>query len=164
LRGIISNLRDRIGNVKPGRFCVLRSCVGGGHDILVFLMSDARRFPPPLDCRGIGCLLCRAGSRWPTARLCLFRGGAGPAISSQATYERRSAKDRGQYCEVARAIKPPSNVGSAVRLDSLSESFYLGRMSLRERTRPGLGIIEPCLPSPAKAPPFGPGWISRNQA
>jgi len=32
-------------------------------------------------------------------------------------------------------------------------------MSLRERTRPGLGVIEPCLPSPAKAPPSGPGWI-----
>src|SRR5438874_7702966 len=32
-------------------------------------------------------------------------------------------------------------------------------MSLRERTRSGLGIIEPCLPSPAKAPPSGPGWI-----
>jgi bifunctional non-homologous end joining protein LigD len=32
-------------------------------------------------------------------------------------------------------------------------------MSLRERTRPGLGIIEPCLPSPAKAPPPGPNWI-----
>src|SRR3974390_1539311 len=32
-------------------------------------------------------------------------------------------------------------------------------MSLRERTRPGLGIIEPCLPSPAKAPPSGSGWI-----
>jgi len=32
-------------------------------------------------------------------------------------------------------------------------------MSLRERTRPGLGIIEPCLPSPAKAPPSGTGWI-----
>ena len=32
-------------------------------------------------------------------------------------------------------------------------------MSLRERTRPGLVIIEPCLPSPAKAPPSGPGWI-----
>jgi len=32
-------------------------------------------------------------------------------------------------------------------------------MSLRERTRPGLGIIEPCLPSPAKAAPSGPGWI-----
>jgi ATP-dependent DNA ligase len=30
---------------------------------------------------------------------------------------------------------------------------------LRERTRPGLGIIELCLPSPAKAPPSGPGWI-----
>jgi bifunctional non-homologous end joining protein LigD len=32
-------------------------------------------------------------------------------------------------------------------------------MSLRERTRSGLGIIEPCLPSPAKAPPSGSGWI-----
>jgi bifunctional non-homologous end joining protein LigD len=32
-------------------------------------------------------------------------------------------------------------------------------MSLRERTRAGLGIIEPCLPSPAKAPPSGPGWL-----
>ena len=32
-------------------------------------------------------------------------------------------------------------------------------MSLRERIRPGLGIIEPCLPSPAKAPPSGPGWL-----
>ncbi len=32
-------------------------------------------------------------------------------------------------------------------------------MSLRQRTRPGLGIIEPCLPSRAKAPPSGPGWI-----
>ena len=32
-------------------------------------------------------------------------------------------------------------------------------MSLRERTRPGLGTIEPCLPSPTKAPPSGPGWI-----
>jgi len=30
---------------------------------------------------------------------------------------------------------------------------------LREHTRPGLGIIEPCLPSPAKAPPSGPCWI-----
>jgi bifunctional non-homologous end joining protein LigD len=30
---------------------------------------------------------------------------------------------------------------------------------LRERTRPGLGIIEPCLPSPAKARPSGPGWL-----
>jgi bifunctional non-homologous end joining protein LigD len=30
---------------------------------------------------------------------------------------------------------------------------------LRERTHPALGIIEPCLPSSAKAPPSGPGWI-----
>ena len=32
-------------------------------------------------------------------------------------------------------------------------------MLLRERTHPSLGIIEPCLPSPAKAPPSGPGWV-----
>lgn len=32
-------------------------------------------------------------------------------------------------------------------------------MSLRERTRPGLAIIEPCLPSPADRPPSGPGWL-----
>jgi bifunctional non-homologous end joining protein LigD len=32
-------------------------------------------------------------------------------------------------------------------------------MSLRERTRPGAGIIEPCLPSPAKVPPSGPRWL-----
>jgi bifunctional non-homologous end joining protein LigD len=36
---------------------------------------------------------------------------------------------------------------------------YLRVMLLRERTRPGLGIIEPCLPSPAKEPPSGLGWI-----
>ena len=32
-------------------------------------------------------------------------------------------------------------------------------MSLRARTRPGLGIIEPCLPSAAERPPSGPGWL-----
>jgi bifunctional non-homologous end joining protein LigD len=33
-------------------------------------------------------------------------------------------------------------------------------MSLRsERAAPRLGIIEPCLPSPAKVPPIGPGWL-----
>jgi bifunctional non-homologous end joining protein LigD len=26
-------------------------------------------------------------------------------------------------------------------------------------TRPGPGFIEPCLPSPARAPPSGPGWL-----
>jgi putative ABC transport system substrate-binding protein len=36
-------------------------------------------------------------------------------------------------------------------------------MSLRERTRPGLGLIEPCLPSPAKAPPSGPGLEIEEQ-
>ena len=30
---------------------------------------------------------------------------------------------------------------------------------LRERKSPLVGFIEPCLPSPAKAPPSGPDWI-----
>ncbi len=32
-------------------------------------------------------------------------------------------------------------------------------MSLRERTRPGLGLIKPCLPSPAQRAPLGPNWL-----
>src|ERR1041385_9482802 len=32
-------------------------------------------------------------------------------------------------------------------------------MSLRESTYPRLGIIQPCLPSPAKKPPSGPAWL-----
>jgi bifunctional non-homologous end joining protein LigD len=32
-------------------------------------------------------------------------------------------------------------------------------MSLRERTRRSLGLIDPCLPSPAERPPRGPGWL-----
>jgi hypothetical protein len=64
----------------------------------------------------------------------------------------RAAADRGQYRQAA----------GAVTLDSTPRSGFpiSSRMSLRERTRPGLGIIEPCLPSPAKAPPSGPGWNS----
>jgi hypothetical protein len=41
----MSNLRDRSGNVKLGRFSVLPSCFGGGRDILVLMTT--RRFPPP---------------------------------------------------------------------------------------------------------------------
>jgi bifunctional non-homologous end joining protein LigD len=45
-------------------------------------------------------------------------------------------------------------------LDSLWIWFSIKRlMSLRERTRPGLGIIAPCLSSSAKAPPCGSGWL-----
>jgi hypothetical protein len=58
--------------------------------------------------------------------------------------------------------------GAAVRQQATDSTLRTSvsitpRMSLRERTRPGLGIIGPCLPSPAKVPPSGPGWISRNQ-
>jgi hypothetical protein len=54
----------------------------------------------------------------------------------------------------------PARQRTERRLDSYVRATLLtARMSLRERTRPGLGIIEPCLPSPAKAPPSGPGWL-----
>lgn len=32
-------------------------------------------------------------------------------------------------------------------------------VALRKRSAPGAGIIEPCLPKPAKAPSAGPGWM-----
>jgi hypothetical protein len=41
LRGIVSNLKGRSGDVKAARFCVLRFWFGGDRDILVCLMSDA---------------------------------------------------------------------------------------------------------------------------
>ena len=40
-----------------------------------------------------------------------------------------------------------------------AENAHDARVIVRERTRAGLGNIEPCLPSPAKTPPTGPGWI-----
>ena len=58
-------------------------------------------------------------------------------------------------------MQSASRLGGRQFSDSISEpsdANYTG-MSLRERTRPGLGIVEPCLPSPAKAPPSGPGWL-----
>jgi hypothetical protein len=47
LWGVMSNLRDRSGDVKPDRFYALRFCFGDGRYILVCLMSDARRSAPP---------------------------------------------------------------------------------------------------------------------
>ena len=44
-------------------------------------------------------------------------------------------------------------------LDFSGPVFLIPPMSLRERTRPGLGIIEPCLPSAAEHPRSGPGWL-----
>ena len=38
-----------------------------------------------------------------------------------------------------------------------AENAHDARVIVRERTRAGLGNIEPRLPSPAKAPPSGPG-------
>jgi len=60
-----------------------------------------------------------------------------------------------------RSPRAPTMAGATADgpLIRLSTPNYLARMSLRERTRPGLGLIEPCLPSPAKAPPSGPGWL-----
>jgi hypothetical protein len=52
LRGIVSNLKGRSGDVKPARSYVLRFGFGGGRHILVFLMPEARRFPPPVFGRG----------------------------------------------------------------------------------------------------------------
>jgi len=54
-------------------------------------------------------------------------------------------------------MQSASRLGGRQFSDSISETIdanYTG-MSLHERARPGLGIIEPCLPSPGKVPPSG---------
>ena len=61
--------------------------------------------------------------------------------------------DRSQHRQAAGAIKQGLTADSTLWVVAPIN----GRM-LRERTR-RLGIIEPCLPSPAKAPPSGPGWL-----
>jgi ATP-dependent DNA ligase len=54
------------------------------------------------------------------------------------------------------ALPPKADIDSN---PAARASIFAPMVLLRERTRPGLGIIEPCLPSPAKAPPSGPGWL-----
>jgi ATP-dependent DNA ligase len=54
---------------------------------------------------------------------------------------------------------PVSSLDGATRLDSCSRRYYYPFMSLRERADPGLDLIKPCLPLPAKRPPTGPNWI-----
>jgi bifunctional non-homologous end joining protein LigD len=44
-------------------------------------------------------------------------------------------------------------------LDSNFDRGYLSAMVLLRSKSPLVGFIEPCLPSPAKVPPIGPGWI-----
>jgi hypothetical protein len=41
-----------LARVEPERFYVLRFCFGGARDILVWLMSDVRHFPPPWSVEG----------------------------------------------------------------------------------------------------------------
>jgi hypothetical protein len=47
--------------------------------------------------------MSRDRQRWAKAGLHLFRGGAGPSIGGQATHQGRSAADRGEHGEAARA-------------------------------------------------------------
>src|SRR5262249_10978001 len=49
------------------------------------------------------------------ARVCLFRGRAGAQISGKIIGARRSKTDRRQHCEIAGAIRTPSDVGCAIR-------------------------------------------------
>jgi hypothetical protein len=59
-------------------------------------------------------------------------------------------------CYPAAAAAGLARLPSAI-LDSQRAIVYLSIM-LQDSGRAG-GLIEPCLPSPAKAPPSGPGWL-----
>jgi ATP-dependent DNA ligase len=57
--------------------------------------------------------------------------------------------------------QPTKGRGHTVRDSTLAAAVPIKSARCRcvSVPAPGLGIIEPCLPSPAKAPPSGPGWI-----
>jgi hypothetical protein len=65
------------------------------------------------------------------------------------------------------SVAPPRRSGlsasdcDVVRLDFTAKPPYFPAMVLlRERVaRRGIGAVEPCLPSPAKQPPSGSGWL-----
>jgi hypothetical protein len=60
----------------------------------------------------------------------------------------------------ARYAEPRShNLGRGFCIARITALISVAAMSLHKRTRPGLGIIEPCLPSRAKATPSGSCWI-----
>jgi ATP-dependent DNA ligase len=65
--------------------------------------------------------------------------------------------------QVSLQLAPVTPVPAAIGLvadSTLTAVIFINpAMSLRARTRLGLGFVEPCLPSPAKAPPSGPGWL-----
>ena len=65
---------------RPGLFCY--PCTPAASLTLVDRRTQRR-------------LLHRDRRRWAKACLCLFRGGARPAIGGQAAHEGRGAKDRG---------------------------------------------------------------------
>jgi ATP-dependent DNA ligase len=81
---------------------------------------------------------------------------AEPLIRGVAAYLTVRRRSRGSLPQLhLSALRTPAAVLHHPYRCSISAAV----VSLRERTRPGLGIIEPCLPSPAKAPPSGPGWL-----
>jgi hypothetical protein len=49
----MSDLRDWSGNFKPERFCVLRTCFGGGGDILVLVIRSGQAISGEVEARRI---------------------------------------------------------------------------------------------------------------
>ena len=100
------------------------------------------RFPPPLDHRGIGCLLCDPRPHQPKARLYLFRGrAAGPASGLTDSTYRFSYPITAPQCRMSSA-PPNKRVGfiitgrkhvNKIRASVTERRFALPPITARER-------------------------------
>jgi NAD(P)-dependent dehydrogenase (short-subunit alcohol dehydrogenase family) len=61
--------------------------------------------PTPAASRGIGRLLCRARSQRTGTRVCVLRGGAGPAIRSQAAKQGRARQIAANIAKVPELLR-----------------------------------------------------------
>src|SRR5262249_3302044 len=129
---------------------------------------DRTPLPAALDCRGTARLFCRARPQRTGVGLCLFRGRAGAQISGKIIGARRSKTDRCQHCEIAGAIRTPSDVGCAMRrriaanIAKLPELVQKASPCYRAALNPG-GELMPFQGSPfplvPSDHPLGPYWV-----
>jgi hypothetical protein len=82
------------------------AAAGDAHVLLLASRPECKliRFSAALVNPGIEGLLCRERQRRTEARLFLFRGRAGQTVDGEDAHQGRGKADRGELCEIARAV------------------------------------------------------------
>ena len=124
----MSNLTDRIGIAKPGRFCVLHSYFGGGRDILVCLNVGRSSLPRALVCRACDGWLSGVGIN-PSAKFLKYKavseGRPGGIVLARLICTRCKADVKSVVrCRRCGALCPTSAIGAAI-LSPTAFAFYI---------------------------------------